>query len=109
VPNSYVANAFSPIFDRKITVIPACVNVGRKNSYARRYFGLDDDRFYFKFSFDYYSGTARKNPWEWRKPLDMLFLIRKQKLDFYSSRPARENWIRQFHSTSKAYQQSTRG
>jgi glycosyltransferase involved in cell wall biosynthesis len=62
VPNSYVATAFKPIFDRKITVIPACVNINRKHSYSRQYFGLDDDRFYFIFSFDYYSGTARKNP-----------------------------------------------
>jgi glycosyltransferase involved in cell wall biosynthesis len=62
VPNSYVANAFRPIFDRKITVIPACVNINRKQSYPRQYFGLDEDRFYFIFSFDYYSGTARKNP-----------------------------------------------
>jgi glycosyltransferase involved in cell wall biosynthesis len=61
-PNSYVADAFRPIFDRTITVIPACVNINRQYSYARQYFGLDDDRFYFIFSFDYYSGTARKNP-----------------------------------------------
>ena len=62
VPNSYVANAFRTIFHRKITVIPASVTVNRKHNYAREYFGLDDDRFYFIFSFDYYSGTARKNP-----------------------------------------------
>jgi glycosyltransferase involved in cell wall biosynthesis len=62
VPNSYVANAFRPIFDRKVTVIPACVNINRKHSYSRQHFGLDHDRFYFIFSFDYYSGTARKNP-----------------------------------------------
>jgi glycosyltransferase involved in cell wall biosynthesis len=62
VPNSYVANAFRPIFDRKITVVPACINVTRKHSYARQYFGLDDNRFYFIVSFDYYSQTARKNP-----------------------------------------------
>jgi glycosyltransferase involved in cell wall biosynthesis len=62
VPNAYVANAFRSIFDRRITVIPACVNINRKYIYARQYFGLDDDRFYFIFSFDYYSGTARKNP-----------------------------------------------
>ena len=24
-PNAYVANAFRPIFDRKITVVPACI------------------------------------------------------------------------------------
>jgi glycosyltransferase involved in cell wall biosynthesis len=62
VPNSYVAKAFRPIFDRKITVVPACINVNRKHNYARQYFGLDDNRFYFIFSFDYYSRTARKNP-----------------------------------------------
>ena len=62
VPNSYVANAFRPIFHRKITVIPASINVNRKHNYAREYFGLEEDRFYFVFSFDYYSATARKNP-----------------------------------------------
>lgn len=62
MPNSYIANAFQPIFHRKITVIPANVNINRKQNYAREYFGLEDDRFYFIFSFDYYSSTARKNP-----------------------------------------------
>jgi glycosyltransferase involved in cell wall biosynthesis len=62
VPNSYVENAFRRIFHRKITVIPAIVNVNRKQNYAREYFDLEDDRFYFIFSFDYYSETTRKNP-----------------------------------------------
>jgi glycosyltransferase involved in cell wall biosynthesis len=62
VPKSYVANAFRPIFDRKITVVPACISVTRKHSCARQYFGLDDNRFYFIVSFDYYSQIARKNP-----------------------------------------------
>jgi glycosyltransferase involved in cell wall biosynthesis len=62
VPNSYVAKAFLPIFDRKITVVPACINVNSKHRYARNYFDMDDDRFYFIASFDYYSKTARKNP-----------------------------------------------
>jgi glycosyltransferase involved in cell wall biosynthesis len=62
LPNSYAATAFEPIFDRKITVVPACVNVNRKHSYARQHFDLEDDRFYFLFSFDYYSRTTRKNP-----------------------------------------------
>ena len=62
VPNPFVANAFQKIFDRKITVIPPCININRKYRYARKYFSLDDDRFYFIFSFDYYSGTTRKNP-----------------------------------------------
>jgi glycosyltransferase involved in cell wall biosynthesis len=62
VPNSFVADAFRPIFDRAITVIPVCINVDRKRSYGREHFGLDDGRFTFLFSFDYYSGSARKNP-----------------------------------------------
>jgi glycosyltransferase involved in cell wall biosynthesis len=62
VPNSFVADAFRPIFDRTITVVPVCINVARKQSYRREHFGLDDGRFYFLFSFDYYSGSARKNP-----------------------------------------------
>jgi glycosyltransferase involved in cell wall biosynthesis len=62
VPNSFVADAFRPIFDRTITVIPVCINVDRKRSYGRECFGLDDGRFHFLFSFDYYSGSARKNP-----------------------------------------------
>ena len=43
-------------------MVPASVNVNRKHNYAREYFGLDDNRFYFIVSFDYYSQTARKNP-----------------------------------------------
>jgi glycosyltransferase involved in cell wall biosynthesis len=62
VPNSFVADAFRPIFDRTITVVPVCINVDRKQSYGRERFGLDDGRFHFLFSFDYYSGSARKNP-----------------------------------------------
>jgi glycosyltransferase involved in cell wall biosynthesis len=62
VPNSFVADAFRPIFDRTITVVPVCINVDRKRSYGRQHFGLDDRRFIFLFSFDYYSGSARKNP-----------------------------------------------
>ena len=61
-PNSFVADAFRPIFDRKITIVPVCISVNRSKSYSRDYFGLDEDRFYFMFSFDYYSGSARKNP-----------------------------------------------
>jgi glycosyltransferase involved in cell wall biosynthesis len=62
VPNSFVAEAFRPIFDRTITVVPVCINVHRKQSYGREHFGLSGDRFTFMFSFDYYSGSARKNP-----------------------------------------------
>ena len=62
VPNSFVADAFRRIFDRTITVVPVCINVDRKRRYGRRHFGLDDRRFTFLFSFDYYSASTRKNP-----------------------------------------------
>jgi glycosyltransferase involved in cell wall biosynthesis len=62
VPNSFVADAFRPIFDRTITVVPVCINVAREQRYGRGHFGLDDGRFNFLFSFDYYSGSTRKNP-----------------------------------------------
>ncbi len=61
-PNSFVADAFRPIFDRAITIVPPCIRVDRKQVYGGEHFGLDDSRFNFLFSFDYYSGTARKNP-----------------------------------------------
>ncbi len=62
VPNAFVADAFRPIFNRTITVIPVCINVRRNESFPASHFSLPDDRFTFMFSFDYYSGTARKNP-----------------------------------------------
>ncbi len=62
VPNSFVQNAFRSIFDRVITVIPPIVNVKNAQLYDRKYFGLDENTFYFIFSFDFYSSAARKNP-----------------------------------------------
>ena len=62
VPNAFVADAFRPIFKGVITTVPVCVNVERRDRFGRGHFGLEDDVFYFVFSFDYYSGTARKNP-----------------------------------------------
>ncbi|MBV8441385.1 MAG: hypothetical protein JO312_12645, partial [Hyphomicrobiales bacterium] len=61
-PNAFVADAFRGIFDGPITIVPVCIEVIRKAKYAREHFALDGDRFYFLFSFDYYSGPARKNP-----------------------------------------------
>ena len=62
VPNRFVADAFRLIFDRPINIIPVCVNVERTTTHNRPHFRLEDDAFYFLFSFDYYSFTARKNP-----------------------------------------------
>ena len=62
VPNSFVKNAFRSIFDGVISVIPPNVSVKNSDLYDRKYFGLDESTFYFMFSFDFYSGAARKNP-----------------------------------------------
>ena len=62
VPNSFVADAFRGVFKRRITIIPVHIDVSRKVIYYRSYFGLSESTFLFLFSFDYYSGTARKNP-----------------------------------------------
>ena len=62
VPNAFVADAFRRIFKGTITTIPTCVNVQKSQENLGESIGLEKDRFYFLFSFDYYSGSARKNP-----------------------------------------------
>jgi glycosyltransferase involved in cell wall biosynthesis len=62
VPNLFVASAFRDVFSGPIHVIPPAVDVDEKGDFARDHFGLDADKFYFMFSFDYFSYTARKNP-----------------------------------------------
>lgn len=62
VPNEFVGNAFRAIFDGPITIVPPCVDVEIEDILDKEYFHLDRDRFYFMFSFDYYSYPARKNP-----------------------------------------------
>jgi len=63
VPNTFVADAFRRIFERTITIIPTCVEVLKpKDTNLRQSMGLESGRFYFLYSFDYYSGSARKNP-----------------------------------------------
>ena len=62
VPNAFVGDAFRPIFNGVMTTMPVCINVERGRHFARDHFGLDKDTFFFIFSFDYYSFTARKNP-----------------------------------------------
>ena len=61
-PNKFVANAFRPVFSGPITVIPPVVHVGEGPFPSRHHFGLDANRFYFMFSFDYFSSPYRKNP-----------------------------------------------
>lgn len=61
-PNNFVADAFRPVFSGPITLIPPVVHVGEGPFPSRHHFGMDAKRFYFIFSFDYYSFPYRKNP-----------------------------------------------
>lgn len=61
-PTIFVAEAFKPLFGGRITIVPPCVDVAAEGGFRRSHFGMDDGRFYFLFSFDYYSRPARKNP-----------------------------------------------
>jgi glycosyltransferase involved in cell wall biosynthesis len=61
-PNAFVSEAFRSIFSGPIKVVPPCVEVEVGTSHGRGEFGMDPDRFYFFFSFDYFSTPYRKNP-----------------------------------------------
>ena len=61
-PTRFVAKAFQPIFDKPITIIPPCIEVDSRKYYRKADFGMQEDRFYFMFSFDYFSFSSRKNP-----------------------------------------------
>jgi len=62
-PNEFVRNAFRNVFPGAISIVPPCVVIDETAVYpGRRELGLDDRRFYYLFSFDYYSYPERKNP-----------------------------------------------
>ena len=61
-PNEYVANAFREIFHGPVVVMPHAVDIGEGPYPARDTLGMERDRFYFMFSFDYFSSPYRKNP-----------------------------------------------
>jgi glycosyltransferase involved in cell wall biosynthesis len=61
-PNQFVATAFKHIFNGPIVIIPPCVRVDRNRSFARDHFRMEEDRFYFIFTFDHFSFAERKNP-----------------------------------------------
>jgi glycosyltransferase involved in cell wall biosynthesis len=61
-PNAFVADAFRPIFDGPIVVMPPCVEPAAGALPDRAALGLDPGVHYFLFTFDYYSHPARKNP-----------------------------------------------
>lgn len=62
VPNGFVADAFRKIFTGTITIVPPAVHTGEDRDVDRCIFGMDPERFYFLFSFDYSSYPNRKNP-----------------------------------------------
>lgn len=82
VPNSYIANAFRPIFHRKITVIPpmstSIANITTRGSIL----AWKTIVFISYFPLIIIQQPLGKILWEWRKHLDTPFLIQKSKLDF---------------------------
>jgi glycosyltransferase involved in cell wall biosynthesis len=61
-PNEFVRSAFKGIFSGPITIIPPCVSTDEPNYPDAIEFGIEKARFYFLFSFDFYSSHHRKNP-----------------------------------------------
>ena len=61
-PNTYIASAFAHIFDGPIIVMPPAMEDTSGDHPGRAHFGMNEGRFYFMFSFDYYSSPFRKNP-----------------------------------------------
>jgi glycosyltransferase involved in cell wall biosynthesis len=62
VPNEFVRNAFKGIFSGPITIIPPCVSTEEVNYPSAAEFDMERGRFYFLFSFDFFSSHHRKNP-----------------------------------------------
>jgi len=62
VPNQFVADAFAPIYERAIHIVPPAVEHLAERTVARETLGLGTGRYYFLFSFDYNSSPFRKNP-----------------------------------------------
>lgn len=61
-PNMFVANAFRDIFSGPIPIIPNTVDVEDGPYPSRGDYGMASNRYYFMFSFDYFSSPFRKNP-----------------------------------------------
>lgn len=61
-PNKFIADAFSHIFTGPIVVMPPAMEDTSGDHPERSHFGMEEGRFYFMFSFDYYSSPFRKNP-----------------------------------------------
>lgn len=61
-PNTFIAEAFEHIFDGPITIMPPAMEDIGTNHPGRSHFAMEHERFYFMFSFDYFSSPFRKNP-----------------------------------------------
>lgn len=61
-PNKFIADAFAHVFTGPIIIMPPAMEDTGGDHPGRAHFGLDEGRFYFMFSFDYYSSPFRKNP-----------------------------------------------
>jgi glycosyltransferase involved in cell wall biosynthesis len=61
-PTKFVAQSFTTIFDRTITIIPPSLELPSVDVADHHRFNLDQNSFYFLFSFDYHSLPTRKNP-----------------------------------------------
>lgn len=61
-PNQFIADAFAHIYQGPIVVMPPAMEDLDSTYPSRSHFGMSEERFYFMFSFDYYSSPFRKNP-----------------------------------------------
>lgn len=61
-PTKFVSGSLSSVFNGKIVVTPPSLEIPAVTTEGRKRFSLNEDIFYFLFSFDYYSSPARKNP-----------------------------------------------
>jgi glycosyltransferase involved in cell wall biosynthesis len=61
-PNKFVAEAFARVFPGPILIMPPPARPAEDDYPGRDYYGMENSRFYFMFSFDYHSSPFRKNP-----------------------------------------------
>lgn len=74
--SGFIAESFRPIFRKPILVVPPCVNLDAPPQPDRQKFGLDAQRLYFFFSFDFNSRPQRKNPAAIVRAFDLAFADR---------------------------------
>lgn len=80
VPNVFVKNAFLSIFSKPIIVIPPAIDVKIGPYPDREFYQLEADRFYFLFSFDFFSFPQRKNPLAVIAAFRQAFSLKEEKV-----------------------------